>query len=128
MAKMEVLAEKAYAKGVTSIAAMQVPKGAIQAVIRAKRLTWPTKTLATKPVAVIRCNLEISYDAGITWRLLLAFTALGGVVLTKDGLVSTESYASTKMDKSHYDADVRLVRGEIECFDPLTTVVNVEFN
>ena len=50
--------------------------------------------LSSTVARVIKCSADISIDGGITWKLLVSFTAAGEENLTKDGLIGGVSLAS----------------------------------
>lgn len=104
--------------GVFETSAFSVPDDIDTVKITMTRESWPVVSDAY----LIKVQIFISYDAGVTWFLLMGFTAPGGVMQDK---LHREMVQSTV--KRHIKPGVgRMVKAGVDCKAALNTSIKVE--
>jgi hypothetical protein len=75
---------------------------------------------------VVKVEIDISFDGGTTWQLLIGFTASGGTVLDPNSVQATQSSASIGIPQP--DNPNRVIRALMQTFTTLSTLVQVTVN
>jgi hypothetical protein len=110
-----------YPPGTYPLQKYNLSKGQTSASASATRQNWPD--IGEDVLSLI---LNISFDSGNTWQLLLGFTAAGGNLIDMDGKAVTTSTASTILPQP--DNPNRQLSGTVTIFATLTSTVTVTVN
>ena len=105
----------------TTLAATVLPATATYAQLEIDRTTLG----AAAGAAVIQCSMEISYDGGNTWILLIGFGTDGGTVKDQNGTTLATSHAFKKVKPER--GFPRQIRAKVQTTRALTTSVTLGF-
>ncbi len=135
MAVYTVLNRNSYPAGHHSYGPVAVPVGTTELILRMARFDrkpngslrdeWgEIRDALDNPQDVVRFAVEISQDAGATWRPLVGGTAHGGILLDKNG--DPAEFSVVRVLVPQPDNADRRVRGYLDTYTTLGTVVEVE--
>lgn len=95
-----------------------LPPGLSEGTFRIPRINWP------EGEDVVSCDVQISFDDGVSWGPFVGFKAPGGNKFDRRGDLQPETWVKLALPQPENPR--RMVRANVECVEPLSIRLDLD--